>query len=62
MKPIYKITLLFLLLPLLAYATIDKKKHEKNKVIKKVFAVNADAKVVLNNKYGNLNITTWDKK
>lgn len=61
MKPIYKITLLFLLIPLLANASIDKKKHEKNKVVKKVFAVNADAKVALNNKYGNLNITTWDK-
>lgn len=61
MKLIYKITLLFLLIPLLANASIDKKKHEKNRVIKKVFAVNADAKVALNNKYGNLNITTWDK-
>ena len=54
MKLIYKITLLFLLIPLLANASIDKKKHEKNRVIKKVFAVNADAKVALNNKYGNL--------
>ncbi|WP_158837860.1 hypothetical protein [Polaribacter sp. L3A8] len=61
MKSIYKITLIFLLLPLLANASIDKKKYEKNKVVKKVFAVNADAKVALNNKYGNLNITTWDK-
>ncbi|MCL7764714.1 hypothetical protein MPF19_14920 [Polaribacter sp. Z014] len=61
MKSIYKITLLLLLIPLLASANNGKKRHEKNKVIKKVFAVNADAKVVLNNKYGNLNITTWDK-
>lgn len=61
MKSIYKITFLFLLIPLLAFANTDKKKHEKNKVIKKVFSVNSDAKVSLDNRYGNLNITTWDK-
>lgn len=61
MKSIYKITLLFLLIPLLASAHIDDKKHEKSKTIKKEFTVNADAKVALNNRYGNLNITTWDK-
>lgn len=61
MKPIYKITLLFLLIPLLTSANIDKKKHEKNKVITKFFNVNTDAKLIINNKYGNLNITTWDK-
>ena len=61
MKSIYKITFLFLLIPLLAVANPGKKKHEKNKVIKKVFSVNSDAKVSLDNRYGNLNITTWDK-
>lgn len=61
MKSIYKITLLFLLIPLITTANTDKKKHEKNKVIKKEFSVNKDAKVSLNNRYGNLNITTWDK-
>ncbi|PQJ73192.1 hypothetical protein BTO14_07930 [Polaribacter butkevichii] len=61
MKFIYKITLLFLFIPLLVQANEDTKRHEKNKVIKKVFTVNADAKVSLNNKYGNVNITTWNK-
>ena len=61
MKSIYKITLLFLLLPLVATANTDKKKHEKSRVIKKEFSVNSDAKVDLNNRYGNLNITTWNK-
>ena len=61
MKSIYKITLIFLLFPLIAIANSDKRKHEKNKVIKKEFSVNKDAKVSLNNRYGNLNITTWDK-
>lgn len=61
MKYIYKITLLFLLFPLITSANIDEKKHEKNKRIKKEFSVNKDAKVSINNRYGNLNITTWDK-
>jgi hypothetical protein len=61
MKSIYKITFLFLLIPLFAIANTGKKKHEKNRVIRKVFNVNSDAKVSLNNRYGNLNITTWDK-
>ncbi|PQJ82274.1 hypothetical protein [Polaribacter glomeratus] len=61
MKYIYKITLLFLLFPLITSAIVDGKKQEKKKIIKKEYAVNADAKVSINNKYGNLNITTWDK-
>ncbi|WP_341221286.1 hypothetical protein [Polaribacter atrinae] len=61
MKPIYKIILLLLLFPLVTHANTDRKKHEKNKIITKVFNVNKDAKVALNNKYGSLNITTWDK-
>jgi hypothetical protein len=61
MKSIYKITFLLLLFPLIASANIDDKKHEKSKTIKKEYKVNADAKVAINNKYGNLNITTWDK-
>ena len=61
MKFIYKITLLLILFPLITSATIDEKKHEKKKTIKKEYTVNTDAKVSINNKYGNLNITTWDK-
>jgi len=61
MRSIYKITLFFLFIPLIALANNDKKKHEKNKVVKKVFTVNPKAEVSLNNKYGNLNITTWNK-
>jgi hypothetical protein len=61
MKSIYKITLLLLLFPLIASANTDDKKHEKSKIIKKEYNVNANAKVAINNRYGNLNITTWDK-
>ena len=61
MKFIYKITLVLLLVPLVTAAKVVKKKHEKSKVIKKEFVVNTDAKVALNNRYGNLNITTWNQ-
>lgn len=61
MKSIYKITFIFLLFPLLTSANIDGKKQEKSRTISKEFKVNADAKVAINNKYGDLNITTWDK-
>ncbi|WP_298880057.1 hypothetical protein [uncultured Polaribacter sp.] len=61
MKSIYKIALILFLFPLIASATEGPKKHEKSRVIKKQFSVNADAKVSLNNRYGNLNISTWNK-
>ena len=61
MKFIYKITLLLLLIPLLATASVGENKYEKNRIIKKIFSVNPDAKLSLNNRYGNLNITTWNK-
>ena len=61
MKSIYKITLLLLFIPLLTSANGTNPKHEKSRVIKKSFSVNEDAKVSLNNRYGNLNITTWNK-
>lgn len=61
MKFIYKITLLFLLVPLISTATTIDKKHEKSRSIKKQYQVNANAKVSIDNRYGNLNITTWDK-
>lgn len=61
MKFIYKITLLAFLIPLLTFGNTDKKKHEKTKTISKEYSVNADAKVAINNRYGDLNITTWNK-
>ncbi|WP_299672288.1 hypothetical protein [uncultured Polaribacter sp.] len=61
MKSIYKITFLLLLLPIIANANNDEKRHEKTKKVKKAYNVNSDAKVLLNNRYGDLNITTWDK-
>jgi hypothetical protein len=61
MKSIYKITLFFFLFPLITTAYNNDKKHEKVKRIKKEYSVNANAKLSVDNRYGNLNITTWDK-
>lgn len=62
MKFIYKITLLFFLIPLISFANDDKKKkHEKSKTISKKFTVNSNATVDISNKYGNVYVTTWDK-
>lgn len=61
-KSIYKIALLFMLVPCISFANSDKKpKHEKSKTVSKEYSVSSDAQVSLNNKYGNVNITTWNK-
>ncbi|QTE23658.1 hypothetical protein [Polaribacter cellanae] len=61
MKFIYKITFLLLFFPLISSANDKDKKHEKSKTITKEYNVNSNALVSLNNKYGDLNVTTWDK-
>ncbi len=62
MKSTYKIALFLFLIPLMGFANTETNpKQEKSKTIKKEYSVSSDATVHLNNKYGNLNITTWDK-
>lgn len=61
MKFIYKIALFLMFIPLVAFANTDDKKHERTKKISKSYTVNKNAKVLINNKYGDLNISTWDK-
>lgn len=63
MKPMYRILLLLFLIPLTVGATnIDPKgKHTKSKVINKEFNVNSDATVAVKNKYGNIDVVTWDE-
>ena len=55
---LFKIVLIALF-PLVSFA--NDKRHEKSKTLHKTYNVNSDATVVLNNKYGNINITTWDQ-
>ena len=58
---LYKRTLIILFLaPTLVFANTIKK-HEKTKTVSKKFSVNSNATVYVKNKYGNVNVTTWDK-
>ncbi len=62
MRQLYRLTLVLLIMPLVIFANEkDKYKHEKTKTIKKEFAVNADALLKINNRYGNIDITTWNE-
>ncbi|MFK5879572.1 MAG: hypothetical protein QM478_08770 [Flavobacteriaceae bacterium] len=62
MKHIYKTVFLFLLVPTLIFANNGLKgKHTKTKTIKKEFSVSANATVDLDNKYGSIDIQTWDQ-
>lgn len=62
MKSMYKITLLLFFIPMLIFSSVDEKKHEKTRKIKKEFSVSNDAKLKINNKYGNVTITSWNEK
>ena len=63
MKIMYRILLVFLLIPLLGIAKSDPKKgkYERSKTVKKEYTVNADALVKISNKYGNLDVVTWSE-
>ncbi|MGI9530775.1 hypothetical protein [Lutimonas sp.] len=54
---------IFMVLPMLSMANPIKKKwdHEKSKTIKKEFDVNADALLHIKNKYGNVDVISWDQ-
>ncbi|WP_299836533.1 hypothetical protein [uncultured Tenacibaculum sp.] len=55
-----KYLILFLLTPVILFAD-GRKKHEKTKTISKKYSVNNNATVFIKNKYGNVDVTTWDK-
>lgn len=61
MKNLYKLFIVLCSISLLNFTVIEKWDHEKSKSIKKSYKVNSNAKVAIDNKYGNINITTWDK-
>ncbi|TCI90718.1 hypothetical protein [Tenacibaculum sp. M341] len=58
---LYKITFLLLLLPIIGFANKPKDKHEKTKNISKRFEVKNNATLYVNNKYGNVTVTTWEE-
>lgn len=61
MKNSAKLFLLFLLIPLAIFATEKKGKYTKNKTISKEFKVTKDATLNISNKYGNIDIVTWNE-
>lgn len=56
---LYKLLFLFLFIPTILIA--NDRKHEKSKNISKTFNVNKNATLYINNKYGNVNVTTWNE-
>ena len=61
MKNTYKFLILFMLLPFAISASVKDGKYTKNKVIKKEFTVLKDATLNVTNKYGNIDIITWNE-
>ena len=61
MKHIVKIVTILLLIPSMMMANNMDGKYTKTKTIKKEFNVNANATVDLDNKYGSIDIQTWDQ-
>jgi len=58
----FKLTLLLVsIVSLNSFATEIKTKHEETKKISKTYEVNKNAQVTLNNKFGDMDISTWDK-
>ncbi|MDN3644310.1 hypothetical protein QWY87_16465 [Lutimonas halocynthiae] len=62
-RKIQFIIAIFMVLPMLSMANPIKKKwdYEKTKTIKKEFDVNADALLTIKNKYGNVDVISWDQ-
>ncbi|MCP2024872.1 hypothetical protein L1276_000012 [Flavobacterium sp. HSC-32F16] len=60
MKKHYKIVILLLLIPLLGFSN-DDTYITKQKTIKKTYIVNSNAGIDIDNKYGNITVSTWDE-
>ena len=64
MKLQFKILIVLLVLPVLVFANENPKfkgKYTKTKTINKEYAVNAEAALVVANRYGNIDIITWNE-
>lgn len=60
MKSLYKIIVILFLVPVIANANDLKKRHEKSRKVNKEFTITKNGKVNINNKYGDVKITTWN--
>lgn len=61
MKTYYNLILLLFLAPLVGIAGPVKGKYTKTKTLSKSFNINARGSVGIDNSFGNVTITTWDK-
>ena len=60
MKKLRNITIVLLFVPFLLNATErDRYKYEKTKTLNKEYTVNDDALLKINNRYGNIDVTSW---
>ena len=57
----FKTCIILLTIPFLVFANPIKDKHTKTKTINKVFTVNSNANLKVNNSYGNIDIVTWNE-
>jgi hypothetical protein len=60
MKKHYKILILFILIPFMGFSN-DDTFISKQKSIKKTYIVNPNAGIDIDNKYGNVSVSTWDE-
>lgn len=60
MKKHYNILILFILIPFLGFSN-DDTFISKQKSIKKTYIVNSNAGIDIDNKYGNITVSTWDE-
>ncbi|OMQ09190.1 hypothetical protein [[Flexibacter] sp. ATCC 35103] len=60
MKKHYNIIFLFILIPFLGFSN-DDSYISKQKNIKKTYIVNSNAGIDIDNKYGNITVSTWDE-
>jgi hypothetical protein len=60
MKKHYNILILFILIPFLGFSN-DGTFISKQKSIKKTYIVNSNAGIDIDNKYGNISVSTWDE-
>ena len=62
-KQLHILLAIVMVIPMLCMANPDKKTwdYEKTKKIKKEYNVNANALLRINNKYGNVDVISWDQ-
>jgi hypothetical protein len=61
MKALYNIALIAFLIPITVLAGPGKGKYTKTKKLSKTFALSAAGSLAVDNSFGNVTITTWDK-